>query len=150
MPYNFAAAYAYMSSISSCKSCTKAGHQLFEKHEALLPVQDGVHLRSPLQLNNSGFPPGPINSFHFGGTVVARVLYPQELLWTVRCISTYIHPMGSTSEHMPCGTPAHQNKQAVLLAVLPAVPSSLPALNPPHEWTATEHPSWPAPAPRAH
>ena len=76
----------------------EAGHPCCEEHEALLGVQEGIHFRSPLQLNNSGFPPGPINSFNFAWTVVSRVLYPQELLWTVRGISTYAHPMSSTSE----------------------------------------------------
>ena len=98
MHYDSAAAHAWMN-LSSCKSRTKAGRPRCEKCEALPPVQNGVHLRSPLQLNNSGHPPGPINSFHFGGTVVARVLYPQELLWTVRCICTCINACISTSEH---------------------------------------------------
>ena len=52
------------------------------------PVQNGVHFKSPTQLNNSGHPPGPANCYHFGWTVVAGVFYPQELLWSVRCIGT--------------------------------------------------------------
>ena len=53
----------------------------------LPPAQNGVHFRSPTHHNSSGFPPGPANCFNFGWSVVARVFYPQQLLWTARCIA---------------------------------------------------------------
>ena len=64
--------------------CNDAGKHDNLKH--VLPAQNGVHFRSPTHRNSSGYPPGPANCFNFGWSVVARIFYPQELLWTVRCI----------------------------------------------------------------
>ena len=85
--------------VSPCGCRKQQGILSCEEHEALLAVQNGVNFRSTIQLNNSGFPPGPINSFHFAWTIVSRVLYPQGLLWTVRCISACIHALGSACDH---------------------------------------------------
>ena len=88
----------------------------------LLPVQNSVHFRSTVQLNNSGFPPGPANSFNFAWSVVSRVLYPQELLWTVRGISSadsaHTFTPCVTHLHLPCVTQACHKLQAVLPALL--------------------------------
>ena len=71
------------------------------------PAQNGVHFRSPTHLNSSGHPPGPANCFNFGWSVVARLVYPQELLWTVRGISSRPCTL-CTTPSTPCGVRGRQ------------------------------------------
>ena len=88
-----------------------------------LRAQNGVHFRSPPQLNDSGYPPGPINSFNFTWSVVSRVLYPQELLWTVRITGT-MHPChGQHTQSCPKDHQHSTHCKAALLALLPVLPS---------------------------
>ena len=105
-------------------------------------MQNGVNFRSTIQLNNSGFSPGPINSFHFAWSIVSRVLYPQELLWTVRCIAHGIHALGRHAI-MPCKTSPKHTLQAVLPALLPALRQAR-LLEPSHKRLAAVHPIWPS------
>ena len=118
-----------------------------KRHEALLAVQNGVHFRSPIQLNNSGYPPGPINSFNFAWTVVSQVLYPQELLWTVRCISACTNALCRTPHHA-FETSANQKENWLCCWRCPQarlLPLTSWRRSPSSQTTEAEHPRWRAP-----
>ena len=74
----------------------------------------------------------------------ARCTPAQELLWTVRCISTCIRALGSTCKYALQNITVAHTAGCAASAAACANPGP-PALNPPHNRMAAEHPIWPAP-----
>ncbi|KAK9834170.1 hypothetical protein WJX81_004930 [Elliptochloris bilobata] len=60
-------------------------------------VLNGIHYLSP-EFNDSGYPPGPATVFHSGFTILSRLFYPQQLLWSL--VSEY-----QVNELPPLGHP---------------------------------------------
>ena len=61
----------------------QSNHSVPSQSRLVVGVQGAIHYLSPM-FNNCGYPPGPANYYPNAFSLMSSVLYPMNLLWTVR------------------------------------------------------------------